>query len=269
MIKFLLAATVSVFALTASIGEVSAKPKQSEQHVVVKKKKKAKKKAVKKVVAPVAAAVAAAPVLLYDDEVPSGFLMNDQIRRSKPETIEQVIEQAEEPVKTTKTKVASTKSTKTKTTTVAVKESPSCWICTNKVVEEAKKWEGKDARRNKQELKSLFAENSVPPIDPTRVPWCAAFANAILNRIGYETTNSLQARSFLAWGQKTWNPSDGDIVVLARGRSKSTGHVGFFQGYETWNGTKYVKVLGGNTDHGVQIGYFPVNRVLGYRTAHA
>jgi uncharacterized protein (TIGR02594 family) len=264
MIKFLLAATVSVFALTASIDSVNAKPKQTEQVQVKKNLKKAKKKVTKKVVVP-AAAVAAAPILLYDDETPSGFFMNDKLRQ-KPETIEEIIEQ-EEIVPTKKnTKVA--KQSKTNQTVEAAPAASNCWVCEPKTLAEAKKWEGKDARKNKQELKSLFAENSVSPIDPTRVPWCAAFANAILNRIGYETTNSLQARSFLAWGKKTWNPNDGDIVVLARGRSKSTGHVGFFQGYETWNGTKYVKVLGGNTDHGVQIGYFPVSKVLGYRTAN-
>lgn len=263
MIKFLLAATVSVFALTASIETVNAKPKQTEQVLVKKKLKKAKKKVtVKKVVVP--AIVAAAPVLLYDEETPSGFFMNDKLRQ-KPETIEEIIEQEEIAPTKKNTKVA--KQSKTKQT-VAAAPAQSCWICEPKTLVEARKWEGKDARINKQELKSLFAQNSVPPIDPTRIPWCAAFANAILNRIGYETTNSLQARSFLAWGKKTWNPNDGDIVVLARGRSKSTGHVGFFQGYETWNGTKYVKVLGGNTDHGVQIGYFPVSKVLGYRTSN-
>lgn len=265
MIKFLLAATVSVFALTAAIDVADAKPKQT-QHVLVKKNKKKSKKVVVKKVAPVAAA-AAPLVLLYDDENPAGFFMNDKLRQltQKPETIEEIIEQEEVAPTKKNTKVA--KQSKTKQTAVAAAPAPNCWICEPKTLAEAKKWEGKDARKNKQELKALFAENSVPPIDPTRVPWCAAFANAILNRIGYETTNSLQARSFLAWGKKTWNPNDGDVVVLARGRSKSTGHVGFFQGYETWNGTKYVKVLGGNTDHGVQIGYFPVQKVLGYRTA--
>ena len=265
MIKFLLAATVSVFALTASIGNVNAKPNQHEQVLVKKNSKKVKKKLNTKSIVAAPAAIATAPVLLYDEDTPSGFFMNDRLRQ-KPETIEDIIKQ-EEIVPTKKnTKVA--KQLKTKQAVIATAPAQSCWICEPKTLAEARKWEGKDASKNKQELKSLFAQNSVAPIDPTRTPWCAAFANAILNRIGYETTNSLQARSFLAWGKKTWNPNDGDIVVLARGKSKSTGHVGFFQGYETWNGTKYVKVLGGNTDHGVQIGYFPVSKVLGYRTAN-
>ena len=139
----------------------------------------------------------------------------------------------------------------------------------NKVVMEAKQWEGKSVKNNRKELRDLFAGGNMPPIDPVRTPWCAAFANAILSRNGYETTNSLMARSFLAWGMKTKDPKEGDIVVLKRGRGGMLGHVGFFQGYEVIDGITYVKVLGGNTDHAVQVGYYPVNKVLGYRTAIA
>ena len=145
----------------------------------------------------------------------------------------------------------------------------SWFSCENKVVMEAKQWEGKTAKKDRKELRDLFANSNVPPIDPARIPWCAAFANAILSRSGYETTNSLMARSFLAWGVKTKDPKEGDIVVLKRGRDNVSGHVGFFQGYEIIDGVTYVKVLGGNTDKAVQVGYYPVNKVLGYRTAIA
>ena len=145
----------------------------------------------------------------------------------------------------------------------------SWFSCDNKVVMEAKQWEGKTAKKDRKELRSLFSDNNMPPIDPMRTPWCAAFANAILSRSGFETTNSLMARSFLTWGVKTKDPKEGDIVVLKRGRDGVSGHVGFFQGYEEVDGVTYVKVLGGNTDHAVQVGYYPVNRVLGYRTAVA
>jgi len=146
----------------------------------------------------------------------------------------------------------------------------SWFSCTPGFVEpvmEAKKWEGKTAKGNKKELQALFKDGKVPPIDPARIPWCAAFANAILSRAGFETTGSLQARSFLHWGTKTKDPKEGDIVVLARGRDNWSGHVGFFQGFEDFEGVKYVKVLAGNTDKAVQVGYFPVSKVLGYRTA--
>jgi len=135
------------------------------------------------------------------------------------------------------------------------------------VIDEAKKWEGKTVKHNKQELKELFADNKVQPIDPARIPWCAAFANAILNRKGYNTTGSLAARSFLAWGIKTKDPEEGDIVVLSRGHGGWAGHVGFFMGYQWYDGIQYVKVFGGNTDHSVQVGYFPSGKVLGYRKA--
>jgi len=142
-----------------------------------------------------------------------------------------------------------------------------CEPKSKEVVAEAKKWEGKHERRNKKELKTLFSDTGQDPIDPARIPWCAAFANAILNRSGYETTNSLQARSFLHWGRKTNNPQEGDVVVFSRGRNSWAGHVAFFVGYEYFEGVKYVKVLGGNQNQEVNIAYFPVDRVLGYRTA--
>jgi uncharacterized protein (TIGR02594 family) len=131
---------------------------------------------------------------------------------------------------------------------------------------EAKRWEGKTAMGNRQELKALLAEgNHNIPVDPARIPWCAAFANAILNRQGYETTGSLTARSFLALNHKTKDPQIGDIVITKRGRSNATGHVGFFEGFEEVDGVKYVKVFGGNTQKAVSTGWFPVNAVLGYR----
>lgn len=138
---------------------------------------------------------------------------------------------------------------------------------TYEVTIEAKKWEGKNIKGNRNELKNLLTTGNNQPVDPARIPWCAAFANAILNRLGYETTNSLTARSFMKWGKKTNEPQSGDIVVLKRGHNGWSGHVGFFEGFETLDGIKYVKVLGGNTDKAVQVGYFPVDKVLGFRKA--
>lgn len=134
------------------------------------------------------------------------------------------------------------------------------------VYEEAKRWEGKTANGNRQELKALLAQgNNNVPVDPNKIPWCAAFANAILNREGYSTTGSLTARSFLTLVHKTKDPEVGDIVITKRGRSNATGHVGFFEGFEEVDGVKYVKVFGGNTQKAVSTGWFPVTAVLGYR----
>jgi uncharacterized protein (TIGR02594 family) len=137
--------------------------------------------------------------------------------------------------------------------------------CKNSVYEEAKRWEGKAAMANRQELKTLLTEHNNQPVDPAHIPWCAAFANAILNRLGYEGTGSLMARSFLALNNKTKQPEIGDIVVLKRGRDPASGHVGFFEGFEEVDGVKYVKVFGGNTEKMVTTGWYPVKAVLGYR----
>ena len=134
------------------------------------------------------------------------------------------------------------------------------------VYAEAKKWEGKNAKRNRGELKNLMAAgNNNQPVDPVRIPWCAGFVNAILARSGYETSGSLMARSFLHYGVVTKEPEIGDIVVTKRGSNQMAGHVGFFEGYEWFEGVKYIKVYGGNTAKSVQVGYFPVNKILGYR----
>lgn len=144
-----------------------------------------------------------------------------------------------------------------------------CMFCEDKspTYVEAKKWEGKNSRdkNDRKELTMLFNESTIPPIDPGKLPWCAAFANAILNKLGYEGTNSLMARSFLRYGAPTKQPVVGDIVVTKRGNGAIAGHVGFFEGFEEVDGVKYVKVFGGNTDKMVSTGWFPVTAVLGFR----
>jgi uncharacterized protein (TIGR02594 family) len=101
---------------------------------------------------------------------------------------------------------------------------------------------------------------SIVKIDPARIPWCAAFVNAILHKSGKPVTGSNQARSFLKYGVATKKPKKGDIVVLGR-------HVGIFQEHIYRNGRKFVAVLGGNQSNRVKVSYFPANRVLSYRRA--
>ena len=135
------------------------------------------------------------------------------------------------------------------------------------IINEASKLAGLDARSHREEIKTYLksGNSNQTPVDPLKTPWCAAFANAVLRRTGYEGTDSLMARSFLSWGIKTKNPKEGDIVVLRRGKGKILGHVGFFDGYE-WDGNQlYVKILGGNQGKSVNVAYFPVNYVLAYR----
>jgi uncharacterized protein (TIGR02594 family) len=265
MNKLILALVVSLGVLIPTVS--IAAPTNTEQTVQVKKPvvKKHKRKKVKKKPAVVVEnsrnpfmrcegcgpAAAAVPVVVASintsEQTAAEFFREDKERMLRQRPLALTRDQKRQQVTT----------------------SCSWFSCDNKVVMEAKAWEGKTAKKDRKELRNLFSDNKMPPIDPMRTPWCAAFANAILSRSGFETTNSLMARSFLHWGSSTKDPKEGDIVVLKRGRGNTLGHVGFFQGYEVIDGTTYVKVLGGNTDHAVQVGYYPVNRVLGYRTALA
>jgi uncharacterized protein (TIGR02594 family) len=135
----------------------------------------------------------------------------------------------------------------------------------SKNIQTAKKYEGLHARKDRQKVAKIISEPFDRPIDPVRTPWCAAFANYILQRNGYEGTDSLLARSFLDYGVPTKDPKPGDIVVLKRGRAKWAGHVGFYLDTVEEDGVKYIVVLGGNQKKAVQVSYYPANRVLGYR----
>jgi hypothetical protein len=126
---------------------------------------------------------------------------------------------------------------------------------------------GLSARKDRKELETKFAQTLGQRVDPTHVPWCAAWANMVLADVGMQTTGSLMARSFLAWGKQTNNPSVGDVVVMRRGRNRMAGHVGFFYGYVENNGVKQIAVLGGNQGKQVRISYYPISKVIAYRTA--
>ena len=129
----------------------------------------------------------------------------------------------------------------------------------------ATKYVGLHEKTNRQKVKTIISKPFDSPIDPVRTPWCAAFANAILRENNYDTTDSLMARSFLTYGVATKLPSQGDIVVLKRGRSSHTGHVGFYVNTVTIDGQTYVAVLGGNQGQAINIAHYPINKVLAYR----
>ncbi len=135
----------------------------------------------------------------------------------------------------------------------------------SKNIARAQNYVGLHARKNRQTVKAIISKPFDRPIDPVRIPWCAAFANAILRENNMATTDSLMARSFLNYGLVAKRPEEGDIVVLKRGRSNITGHVGFYVNTVTRNGKQYVAVLGGNQGKAINIAYYPENRVLGYR----
>ena len=66
---------------------------------------------------------------------------------------------------------------------------------------------------------SFFRDAGFPGIRQDEVPWCAAFANAVLAREGLAGTRSLLARSFLGWGEALDGPAIGALCVLRRGTS--------------------------------------------------
>jgi uncharacterized protein (TIGR02594 family) len=138
-------------------------------------------------------------------------------------------------------------------------------VITTDPVRIAREWEGLNARKDRTDLTRLLSDGNDMRVDPTHIPWCAAFANAVLSKAGYHGTGSLLARSFLGYGIPTTYPREGDIVVFARGKSKTAGHVGFYVGEETLDGVKYIKVLGGNQNREVSVAYYPANKLLGYR----
>jgi uncharacterized protein (TIGR02594 family) len=173
-----------------------------------------------------------------DDNSAAAFFRRDQMRMAGVNT-NQVSEQVVRPAN----KKAPNRNTWFKSNPVAI----------------AKNYEGLNARRNRQALKTLLT------VDPARIPWCAAFANAMLTRAGYEGTGSLMARSFLNYGSVTYNPSEGDIAVFKRGRSKTAGHVGFYVGEQVINGKKYILTLGGNQSRSVTVAHIPASKLLGYR----
>ncbi len=144
-------------------------------------------------------------------------------------------------------------------------------VKTTDVIATASRFIGLHEEANNRKL-AVFMRKAGFSLNPDVTAWCAAFANAVLHENGIAGTGQLNARSFLNWGAKTDTPKLGDIVVLWRGsRDGWLGHVGFFKGFDS-NGN--VLILGGNqTEPGsrhsewVSIDSFPVNRVLGYRTA--
>jgi uncharacterized protein (TIGR02594 family) len=135
-------------------------------------------------------------------------------------------------------------------------------------IKDAKTQIGLNVKSDRQKLKAELSQANKQTVDPARIPWCAAWANKVLADAGIQGTDSLMARSFLAWGHPVSSvPKVGDVVVLRRGRNRYAGHVGFFYGFvDDATGIKKVAVLGGNQGKAVSISYYPISRVIAYRT---
>lgn len=89
-------------------------------------------------------------------------------------------------------------------------------------------------------------------------PWCAIFANAMIEGSSLPGTRSASSQSFAHQPnlfRKMTEPALGAIVVYWRGSKQSgLGHVGFYCGERA----SYIYTLGGNEGDMVQIEPFPI-----------
>jgi uncharacterized protein (TIGR02594 family) len=99
----------------------------------------------------------------------------------------------------------------------------------------------------------LFVSTHTSPAGDT-TPWCAAFANWCLGRIGVVGTQSASSQSFLKWGSEVWKKGDsslptsarpGDIAVFSNQAKPGYGHVCFFRGVSVHQPSS-IEVIGGN-----------------------
>lgn len=118
---------------------------------------------------------------------------------------------------------------------------------------------GLNERTDRRELTDLLG------VDPTRVAWCAAFVNIILDQHNITGTGSLLAQSFLEFGTEVDSPKVGDIVIFERGDEGWQGHVGFYINTVKEGGVEYYKVLGGNQRNNISFELYPVRKLLGIR----
>ena len=118
-------------------------------------------------------------------------------------------------------------------------------------------------KENRSELKELTG------VDPVRVEWCAAFANAILEKSEIPSNKdhkyALTARAFLDWGEAVDKPEMGDIVVFPRGNQGWQGHVGFYVKEQMIDGVLYYYILGGNQNNSVRVDLYRADKALGIR----
>lgn len=96
------------------------------------------------------------------------------------------------------------------------------------------------------------------------VPWCSAFACAVLEQAGYKSTKSAAARSWLTWKQPLLLPRIGCVVVLDRSdpSNPNAAHVGFLNAIRA---DDKLDILGGNQRNRVCVATYDKSRVLAYR----
>lgn len=115
--------------------------------------------------------------------------------------------------------------------------------------------------RHEPIIVGFFAEVGQSWVKDDETAWCAAFAGAMLKRVGIEGTGKLNARSYLNWGKELAVPVPGCVAVFKRGSSSWEGHVAFF----LRDLGDYIEVLGGNQSNKVSVARYAKSSLLGYR----
>lgn len=125
----------------------------------------------------------------------------------------------------------------------------------------ASKFIGAHEVRDKGVLQDVFRKTGGQAIDPSKVPWCAAYVDGILGLSGKQQAHTLRAADFLKYGAPTAAPTRGDVVVFKPQAAGSSGHVGFVIGVE---GDK-VRYIAGNDNNQVSESTLPLSQVAGFR----
>lgn len=133
------------------------------------------------------------------------------------------------------------------------------------VADLAEQYQGFTEKQDRDKLEQLFSDTLGIEINPRRTPWCAAFVNAVLVKLGYAYSGSIESVSFVKYGIAVKIPARGDIIVLKGVGGRSPTHVGFFVGTIIMNGRLYYGVLGGNQSNAVKVSYFPASKVIAIR----
>lgn len=110
-------------------------------------------------------------------------------------------------------------------------------------------------------IQAMFADAGHPNATSDEVPWCAAFAGAMLKRAGYKPTGSLMARSYLAWGDAIDEPREGAIAIFKRTSNPALGHIGFLLSATEDS----ITIISGNDGDRVQVRDYPRADLIGIR----
>ena len=134
-----------------------------------------------------------------------------------------------------------------------------------RVYKEARKYLGLKeipGPEHSMEVIAMFKAVGHPRVQDDETAWCAAFAGAMYESLGIESTRKLNARSYLDFGEsvKLENLKKGDVVVFWRvGPDDWRGHVGFFVRFSD---TGDLVVLGGNQNNSVSEKVYSKDRFL-------